>query len=120
LALFVFGVLGSVLIMVILQGAWWVAVFVGMVLAFIVHAFATTYYVIAPTKLTVRCGFLYNVVIPIDQIISVRSSRDLTSAPALSLRRLSVRHKRGEVLISPVHPHLFIQALLDRGAIIGD
>ena len=116
LALFVFGVFGSVIVLLSLQKAWWTVGMVGAVLLFILHMYATTYYVIAPNKLTIRCGLFYHLVIPIDQIHSIKASRDLTSAPALSLRRLSVRHQRGEVLISPIYPERFVQALRDRGA----
>ncbi len=119
LAFFVFGVLGSVLIVMLLQGVWLGLVLVMLALVFVLHMYATTYYVITANKLTIRCGFFYWREIPINQIFSVKSSRDLTSAPALSLRRLALRHQRGEVLISPLHPQLFVEALRDRGAPIG-
>lgn len=116
LAFFIFGVFGSVIVLLSLQKAWWPVGMMGAVLLLILHMYATTYYVIAANKLTIRCGLFYHLVIPIDQIYSVKASSDLTSAPALALRRLSLRYQRGEVLISPNEPEHFIQALLDRGA----
>jgi hypothetical protein len=72
---------------------------------------AGTYYELAGGQLLVRCG-PFRTRIALDQVRSVKPSRSLASAPALSLDRLAIAYGRfGTVLISPRNKAGFIAAL---------
>ncbi|HRP29219.1 MAG TPA: PH domain-containing protein [Burkholderiaceae bacterium] len=72
---------------------------------------ASTWYELADGHLLVRCG-PFRTRIALDQIRSVKPSRSLASAPALSLDRLAIAYGRfGTVLISPRDKAGFIAAL---------
>jgi membrane protein YdbS with pleckstrin-like domain len=67
-------------------------------------------YTLAADHLRVRCGlWCWN--IPYDEIKSVRETHDPATGPALSLRRLEIRHGRESILVSPKHHAEFVDAL---------
>ena len=67
-------------------------------------------YWIADSVLHVRASF-FRWKIPVDSIISVTPSRSFLSAPALSLDRLAILHKKGTVMISPRDERAFLREL---------
>ena len=67
-------------------------------------------YWIADSVLHIRAS-LFRWRIPVDSIISVKPSRSWMSAPALSLDRLEILHKRGTVWISPRDEEQFLREL---------
>mgnify|MGYP002786271448 FL=1 len=72
-------------------------------------------YRITEKELQIKCLFLYNLKIPIENIREVRPSRDLSSSPALSLNRLRIRYNKfDDILISPQNQDQFIAELLAR------
>ncbi len=72
-------------------------------------------YRITDTQLQIKCLFLYNLKIPIENIRELRPTRDLTSSPALSLNRLRVRYNKfDDILLSPQNQEQFIVELLAR------
>ena len=81
-----------------------------LVTALMVSVFGWTRYVVDGRTLLVRCGpFRWSV--PIDEIESVTPTDDPSSAPALSLDRLSIRYGPREILVSPRERERFIEAL---------
>jgi Bacterial PH domain len=88
----------------------------GFVLLFLGWLFATTGYTLGPDALVVRSGPL-RWTIPYAEIESVRPTSNMTSAPAMSLRRLEVRYRGGRaVVISPRDRDAFIAGLRRRVA----
>jgi hypothetical protein len=80
----------------------------------LVWMYLSTRYVISGSELTVTCGPL-KVVVPIDSISRIRTSRSILSAPALSLSRLEIQYGRfKEVVISPEDRQGFIRAIVAR------
>jgi hypothetical protein len=74
--------------------------------------FKSTLYVISGNELRIKCGPM-KMLIPIDSISRIASSRSVASAPALSISRLAIQYGRfKEVLISPADRRGFIRALL--------
>ncbi|MDE0348680.1 MAG: PH domain-containing protein [Gammaproteobacteria bacterium] len=111
-----------VLAMVVLVGALWTAWrdgspaefaiaaplhLLGLVL--VLSGFHVRYW-IADSVLHVRAS-LFRWRIPVDSIISVTPSRSWMSAPALSLDRLAILHKKGTVMISPRDEAAFLREL---------
>jgi len=67
-------------------------------------------YTILTDALSIRCGVLcYQ--IPLESIESVEKSSSLLSAPALSLRRVSIKTKKRSYLVSPKKRDQFIELL---------
>lgn len=120
LFVFVWGVLSFVLIAAVRAEAWLSLVFYFPVVLFIGHMYYNTFYTITSEHLLIKCGFLYNQQISIKDIISIDSTNDLASAPALDLARLRVRYKGGMTIISPKDQILFIQQLRDVGGVFED
>jgi hypothetical protein len=84
-------------------------------LAFCVWTLIGTYYVVDTSSLIAYSG-PFHWTIPLRDIRSVRSSRDLRSGPALSLDRLRVEFGQGRVLmISPREKEDFLADLVHRG-----
>ena len=76
--------------------------------------FATTSYHFAARELVVKSGPL-RVRVPFDTILRVTRTRNVLSAPALSLRRLEIVYKRNRtVVISPHDEQGFLAALRAR------
>jgi hypothetical protein len=106
------GILAAVLVLMLVQGAWQGVLIIVIVLAFAVHLFVTTYYVIDGDKLRVKCGFLINTTIDINSITKIVSTKSILSAPAISFDRLEVFYnKYDSVVISPGDKEDFIENL---------
>jgi hypothetical protein len=75
---------------------------------------ATTSYTITTDTLVVRCGFS-KTVIALSAIRTLRATRTLLAAPALSLNRLEVVASPGpRAVISPVNQSRFVRELVAR------
>ena len=73
--------------------------------------FRNTYYEIVGTELLVRSGPL-KWTIPVAEIQDITPSRNILSAPALSLDRLKIRFgKRAFILVSPEDKDGFLRAI---------
>lgn len=92
----------------------WVLLSIDVVVAlFLIEVFRNTKYVIDGEKLIVKTGFKLSSSCDICQIKSITKTRTLLSAPALSLDRLKVKLKGGDVIvISPRKKRAFVEHLL--------
>ncbi|WP_149275321.1 PH domain-containing protein [Pareuzebyella sediminis] len=92
----------------------WPGVFINLAaLIFILYLYSQTYYVIDGHFLKVRAGFLVNKKIDINQVHTIRETRSLLSAPALSLDRIEVNWSTNKaVVISPKNKKEFIEEML--------
>ena len=81
--------------------------------ALIVWTLTSTSYDVTDTTLRVRSAFIRRSV-PLSSIRSVRTTRSVLSAPALSLYRLEVQHASGRVVVSPRDQAGFVKAIRDR------
>jgi len=91
---------------------WFGAFTVVLTAIFAGYIFLSIRYAVRGNFLIVSCGFLYREEIPISGISEVRRSRDISSAPAASLRRLEIRYGKGKrVLVSPEREDFFISLL---------
>jgi len=114
-------ILGGVLVFMIMLGAWFGVIVIAVVLAFVVHLFATTYYTIDGAELKVRSGFLINITIDINTITKIVPTRSILSAPAVSLDRLEIFYnKYDSVVVSPLDKEGFIAVLkgMNEGIVI--
>jgi hypothetical protein len=114
LVLFLVGLLGTCMAIMILSKAWIGLAIMLVCTLFILGFYIRTAYVIDPVgQLEVLCGLYYRQRIDIQKIKSIRKSSSPLSAPALSLDRLEIRYnERDFVLISPNRQEEFIQQLL--------
>ena len=104
--------LGSALLMAVYWRSWPVALFLGLVLLFIIHLFSTTCYTVEDEFLKIRSGLLYKQTLPIAAIRKIESTRNPLSAPALSLDRLEIWYGRWDsVLVSPRDQRAFAHHL---------
>ena len=89
---------------------------VGLIgLAVCVWTLLGTYYVIDATSLIIRSG-PFHWIVPLREIRSVRSTRDIHSGPALSFDRLRIEYSGGRaILISPREKQDFLADLARRG-----
>lgn len=92
----------------------WVLLSIDVVVAlFLIEVFRNTKYEIGGGKLIVKTGFKLSSSYDVCQIKSITKTRTLLSAPALSLDRLEVKLKGGEiVVISPRKKRAFVEHLL--------
>jgi hypothetical protein len=81
--------------------------------ALIVWTLTSTSYDVTDTTLWVRSAFV-RLSIPLSTIRTVRTTRSVLSAPALSLDRLEVQHTSGRVVVSPRDQAGFVKAIRDR------
>jgi len=81
---------------------------------FIHSSFYNTYYTINPDKdsLIIRASFLINQTISIQNIIKIKKTNSMLSAPAASMDRIEIRYQHGTVVISPEERRMFIDHLL--------
>ncbi len=70
----------------------------------------TDYTITTENTLVIRCITVKNT-IDIADITSIRSSRELSNAPALSLDRLEIKFKNDYVLVSPKDKMGFVNAI---------
>ena len=81
-------------------------------LAFVLHMFYGTAYFIADGYLRIKCGFFRGWNINIQQISTVRRTRNPLSSPAPSLDRLELRYNKYDtVMVSPADKEGFLSAL---------
>jgi glucan phosphoethanolaminetransferase (alkaline phosphatase superfamily) len=112
LVLFLSLVFGGMAVKFAFDGVWGVLILILFVIAFIVHMFMTTFYIIIDDKLTIKCGFLINVSIPIVTIKKISETNNIMSSPALSLDRLEILYNKFDtVMISPKEKTKFIEAI---------
>ncbi len=112
LVLFLSVIFGGIAINMALNGVWGSLIFILLVIAFIVHMFATTFYIIEDKKLIVKCGFLITIPIPVEKIKKISETNDLMSSPALSLDRLEILYNISDtVMISPNEKTKFIESI---------
>ena len=84
-------------------------------LALCVWTLLGTYYVVDATSLVVRSG-PFHWIVPLRNIRSVQSTRDIRSGPALSFDRLRIEYGAGRVLlISPREKDAFLADLARKG-----
>ena len=75
-----------------------------------------TDYYITGTMLRIKSG-PFSEDIPIKDILSIRSTRNAISSPALSLDRLQIRYGYGKVvLISPTNKESFIEKIVEKNS----
>ncbi|MDB4534689.1 PH domain-containing protein [Vicingaceae bacterium] len=84
------------------------------VIAFTLHIFfRTTYRINDRNELLIKCGFLFNAVIDILKIKSIKRTRNPISSPAASLDRIELKYgKWDSVIISPNDKVGFVNELL--------
>ena len=92
----------------------WVLLIIDVLLiGLLAYLFRNTKYVVDGDKLIVRVGFLSLGTCDIHQVLSISKTHTLLSAPALSLDRLKVNLRGGDILVvSPKHRKEFLDALL--------
>lgn len=81
--------------------------------AFFVWLWFTTDYTVDGDMLRIRCGPIKQTV-AIEEIVSVRSTRNPLASLAFSLDRLEIRYRGGFTLISPLDKSGFIEVLQER------
>lgn len=83
-----------------------------LVFAFIGSFLMWTYYSVEGPTLKIVCG-VFRMRIPIDQITSIKATRNPLSSPALSLDRLRITYgpKNRKVMVSPADKAGFLRAL---------
>jgi hypothetical protein len=82
-------------------------------IAFVVHLFLNTYYVIEDEELRIKAGFLYTIKINIHDIKRIEKSNSLLSSAAFSTDRMEIFYgKFDSVLISPKDRSGFVEDLL--------
>lgn len=113
LVLFLVVVFGSTSTSMIINQAWPGVLINLVVIAFIIHMFSTTYYIINGNDLIVKCGFLINMTIKIDTIKKIEETNNPLSSPAASLDRIAIDYNESDsVMISPKDKMDFINQLL--------
>ena len=83
-----------------------------LVFMFIGSFLAWTYYSVEGPTLKIVCG-IFRFRIPIDEITSIRATRNPLSSPALSLDRLRITYgpKNKKIMVSPADKSGFLRAL---------
>jgi hypothetical protein len=108
---FIVAIMGSILAVTILNKNWAALLILLPTIAFIVHLYLTTYYIIKDDILIVKSGLLKKE-IPVKSIRKVIPTKNPLSAPALSFDRLEIFYNRFDsVLISPEEKQQFIKVL---------
>ena len=89
----------------------WTGLLINMgVVLFVLHLYLNTYYLIDGEFLIVKSGIIFNKKIDINSVRSIRETKSLLSAPALSFDRLEVNWgKYTGVVISPKEKKKFIE-----------
>lgn len=107
-------ILGSILVMMIINNIYSGAGITALVGLLIAWLFLDTSYIILPGNiLRIKAGFLVNLKIDIASIKSIKSTNSIMSAPALSLDRIEIRYnKYDSVVISPAKKEEFIAELI--------
>ena len=112
LILFFSIIFGGIVIKLSYDGIWGVLIFILCMIAFIVHMFSTTFYIIEGEKLIIKCGFLINISIAIETLKKISETNNIMSSPALSLDRLEIFYNKFDtIMISPKDKTRFIEAI---------
>ncbi len=103
----------GIVVAVLVINAVWPGLFIcGVVILLLINIYTGTFYKITPdNKLLVKCGVLETVGIDIMKIESIRQTRDLLGAPALSFDRIVITYRGGQVVVSPKNKEGFISDL---------
>ncbi|HEU5290801.1 MAG TPA: PH domain-containing protein [Cyclobacteriaceae bacterium] len=105
-------VLGSTTAILIINQAWIGLIPMSLVILLILNIYTGSYYKITKdNRLIIKCGIVEMFDIDIKDIISIRNTNAIWSAPALSLDRLEINYKGGCVLVSPKDKKKFIDDL---------
>ena len=112
LILFLSVIFGGIAIKLIYDEIWGVLIFILFIVAFIIHMFSTTFYIIEGEKLIIKCGFLINISIAIETVKKISETNNIMSSPALSLDRLEILYNNFDtIMISPKDKTKFIEAI---------
>lgn len=105
-------IVGGTGILMAYEEVWLGLVIILLVVAFIVHMFATTYYQIDNETLKIHCGFFFDKSIDIGTIKEIKETRNPISSPATSLDRILISYNKFDtVIISPRDKEGFINYL---------
>jgi len=105
-------VFGIILTLFAFDENWIVFSILVLVIIFIAHMFATTFYVVNDEKVIIKSGFFFNLSIKIKDIKRISKSNNIISSPALSFNRLEILYNKFDtILISPKDKEGFIKAL---------
>jgi glucan phosphoethanolaminetransferase (alkaline phosphatase superfamily) len=105
-------VFGIILTIFAFDENWIIFSILVLVIIFIAHMFATTFYVVNDEKVIIKSGFFFNLSIKIKDIKRISKSNNIISSPALSFNRLEILYNKFDtILISPKDKEGFIKAL---------
>jgi hypothetical protein len=92
---------------------WIGVVIIFLAMIFVLHVFLATWYEIKGNLLHIKCGFLIDKEVNINEIVSVKETFNPLSAPATSLDRLEIKLQgKDSILVSPKDKPGFIRELL--------
>lgn len=112
LLLFLSLIFGGIFIKSVYDEVWTLTAIMLFTIVFMIHLFSTTFYVIENEKLIIKCGFLINVSIDIQNIKKISESYNIMSSPALSFDRLEILYNKFDtILVSPKEKERFIVAI---------
>lgn len=87
-------------------------IFMGICLLIMYDILLHTDYTIKDDKLFIRCGVLFRQTLPISKISEITHKSTILSSPALSAKRIGLRHgKTNWVYVSPENQNDFIASL---------
>jgi membrane protein YdbS with pleckstrin-like domain len=108
----VFMLIGFTTALMAREGVWPGVIVNALGIAFMVHAYFTTYYELEEDALHIQCSFFYSLRIPYTSIRKVKYTSNPLSSPAFSLKRLQIDYgKMSSVMISPHTREAFLEAL---------
>ena len=92
--------------------SWTMVVLEGLLLLLVSIRLFNTKYIIEGEYLYVKCGFLPKEKCSISQIVKIKNTRSIISAPAISLDRIEIKlNNRQRLIISPLDKKEFINHL---------
>ena len=92
--------------------SWTMVVLEGLLLLLVSILLFNTKYIIEGEYLYVKCGFLPKEKCSISQIVKIKNTRSIISAPAISLDRIEIKlNNRQQLIISPLDKEEFINHL---------
>ena len=110
LLIFILAVLIGTTIPMIFKPVWTGLLINTAVILFTLHLFLNTYYVIEGEFLVVKSGMIFNKKIDINSVKSIKETKTIISAPALSFDRLEVNWGQYTgVVISPRDKKKFVE-----------
>ena len=110
LLIFILAVLIGTTIPMLFKPVWIGLLINAVVILFTLHLFLNTYYVIDGEFLIVKSGMIINKKVDINSVKSIKETKTIISAPALSFDRLEVNWgKYTGVVISPRDKKKFVE-----------